>query len=1352
MDSSDLIQDEFPRQSTPPSLLYDLFQLKEWQVDPEGLSSIETFKKNISTLVLPNWLQNHIYGHLKLPHLPHALQREIQSSMIRWQVAWSPTSNLLALGRHHHIDIYDTVHSFAPSESSNPPSPGGRGAEGQWNIPVPYRVDPHLSAWNKLAWSPNGKLLLCSLGNGALHFLWMGSQVYHLGHIKPALYSTNSSEQLAQRLYFDPITFLQVQYDELPSQNAKEGASVTQYRVVYITLKGTVFLARVTVDFKETTWDVQDSFQILRGESFETSDQTVKLAALAQFDVSPWFDYVTSAIWEPAVCVLYITGKYKPSGQKLEDPEIPIVALFISESIQAHATIPLPHIRRRVENPIYALAKVSGSLVKRVYQAVWKRGAKYDMDQNLNEVIGLQLSLWKEGDMELDITEKVDTKHLLLLRSTQGHLFVLNGKLNLLEQFDKAMLQVAHGGGTLQHAAWWDGMTLKNEGCLPEKKSVSYPAIISSCSNGLVLVHAYPSFTLLSEKEEFLPKLCHVPSHKGHTFLLTSDILLDPGFVARLVAHNKLKNTRGILTKSLRSITNTLLWHFDDDDAMLSLKGKGSEGHKQKSPFTQFFMLYEWRPLSPQEMLLRYLGMDRNYELALKLAQEHGLDPDIVYQTQWGHLLQEEMVNPAEMIILQEEHIKNVLGKIKDVEWVLQACADTVPKNEAISQVLLQHGIRETDVIESDFEAFLISKSLELDARTKLMLEYRLHLLRLSDRLALYKRIHMTPFLALPSYANSQIDLSKDQRYHFLRGANLVEVAFAYAKGGDITALTVLFDCNPKLSLLRPAILEHLPSYLDPSTYATLLPRKENTGRACIQYQSISREWRIPDWSEQGEIMEIVQWKDDIDLMIMTETYKKSWSIEANLAETQILDWYADRARFIERTTGRIDLAIKLLELKGSHDSSATKQLSCTLRLFNTFVYDVLPEMSKVDDHDARWLNVSLEEFEKLPSTRVITVVINYFKLLHTEEEQYRKKIAPRRQDPITAGNRELFAVGNGIKHALKSFLVPFIRKANAHTALLDEIGILFATHSSLAYILLSHSDLWDLEESESNSDMASDMLPTSREFLDVAFSEKILDMVYALEKIAPDDVVLFGHLYSLIPDVGNNVSTNGEEKNPKPPTNSDSPSVKHRSSKVHSNYRQSQIGRRIQEFEAHITACKVFERVGLLIPPRIFKSAAVTPNPETCNEEQDDILSLQIDSMSKVFGSIFRNHLAPLSRKHDQVSSWNGNQLSLLKELIRRTSRTESSWLFKAVEDLVDLGFFKVPSETIYAIVFRHFLKVQEFTLALGLSRKLDSEAIEFNGICQQQAIVVLDDLAKKQKFKEALDWYVKLLPRFLN
>ncbi|RUP51579.1 secretory pathway protein Sec39-domain-containing protein [Jimgerdemannia flammicorona] len=395
----------------------------------------------------------------------------------------------------------------------------------------------------------------------------------------------------------------------------------------------------------------------------------------------------------------------------------------------------------------------------------------------------------------------------------------------------------------------------------------------------------------------------------------------------------------------------------------------------------------------PLEYLHQKISAEE-YDAALIVAKDFGLDADVVFQAQWRTVK-----------VVDMEVVGRVLGSIKNKEWVVRACLERVPRNLEEAKTLFEYGLRQTDVMMRQ----VVEKvgggagagrgeiQVVLSKEERVMLRSRLRFLTYLDRLKTFEEI-TKPRAEL---AKNEHGVQHDQDtthdggalgvgdgldsyfvsgYTRFRNADLVSEAVAFARSEDFDALAGLFTRHGEEVLpYRLAILENVPETTDPDVYERFLPRvvcsdddeeeQEEEERQEARWRE--EPWREKDWIEREAVRKLVVGLDDED-----EDQPRKGATEAleptpyPAPASTITQWYVARAHAIDEHSGQVNHALTLVQQGVAGGVRGLERLEEDLTALSRLVYECCPDTSSVATE------LDLVAFEALAEPEVVELYL----------------------------------------------------------------------------------------------------------------------------------------------------------------------------------------------------------------------------------------------------------------------------------------------------------------------------------------------------------------------------------------
>lgn len=366
------------------------------------------------------------------------------------------------------------------------------------------------------------------------------------------------------------------------------------------------------------------------------------------------------------------------------------------------------------------------------------------------------------------------------------------------------------------------------------------------------------------------------------------------------------------------------------------------------------------------------LLQDRNYDEALKLAQQHKyLDVDLVHKCRWR--------NGG----ITVQSINYILGSIQDKLWAINECVQTVPISYEACRTLIEFGLKEAnlrllynlgkehdnktknqnpdepehrsklrlsardfsresepllgdDLTDEDIEGLIDFDN--LNDQQKELCRCRQDLIRHEHSLFAYESI-------LGDYRSVQQNFDH-VFYDEFRQKCPLNACIDYAHSGDAHAVETLlnFYTEDIASHVLP-ILSNFPETISPYQYRNLLPCLRE-GESIYEWRAITGQIKPDefDWSNRCEssALLLMNLKSDAE-EFEKEFYKTNENLKKYLGplESELLsDWYIVRALEMEWRTLLTSSAIQLLHLGMELNIKGLSKTHDDLVEFDRIIYD----------------------------------------------------------------------------------------------------------------------------------------------------------------------------------------------------------------------------------------------------------------------------------------------------------------------------------------------------------------------------------------------------------------------------
>ncbi|KAI9034303.1 secretory pathway protein Sec39-domain-containing protein [Hyaloraphidium curvatum] len=434
-----------------------------------------------------------------------------------------------------------------------------------------------------------------------------------------------------------------------------------------------------------------------------------------------------------------------------------------------------------------------------------------------------------------------------------------------------------------------------------------------------------------------------------------------------------------IVTGPIKLVTNVMLWHWETEDTLVP-----PPGHQPKPPRLNYCTIEVTNP----EEALRNRIRHGQYAAALDLCAAFNLDSDPVYKAQF------------ETNEVTVESIDNVLGRIRDDYFVMEACVGRVPDDPETCRALLEFGLRKTG-LEGDMLVDDVLELLEIESRRleegeefgsdMLMVDmcrYRTDILIYLDRLRTFEligpgrksrardglprttsssEIGLTSLRRMPSKPQGKAWPQFAAGFTRFRDRKLLSECADRALRCDFYALEVLFTRHGEQLLPhRLDILKVVPETVDPVSYSVLLPRVTAEGN---EEPWQEHPWRDgPDWVEDQRVVAFLErglGGPPIGEGKPVRPYPASGEA--------VRDWFIERIRSVDVESGLERTALSLAEVAVDDCGVIDPQmllLRDNLRTLCHLLYETVSEGS------AESGKLSLATFESMEPKDVVRLML----------------------------------------------------------------------------------------------------------------------------------------------------------------------------------------------------------------------------------------------------------------------------------------------------------------------------------------------------------------------------------------
>ncbi|XP_066584629.1 NBAS subunit of NRZ tethering complex-like isoform X2 [Prorops nasuta] len=361
---------------------------------------------------------------------------------------------------------------------------------------------------------------------------------------------------------------------------------------------------------------------------------------------------------------------------------------------------------------------------------------------------------------------------------------------------------------------------------------------------------------------------------------------------------------------------------------------------------------------TPEELYTRKIDIEE-YEEALTLAKAYNLDTDLVYQTQWRKSehsvndIKQHLSKVSKRLWVLNECVTRVPNTLEAASELLNfglKCASwetflaigehddgrVIASNEEEDWIRFDGAINYSQIPKIHDALKQIDLNNLSDAQKNLM-KHRKKLLEHMDKLMTYEII-LEPSLPYNKFF-----------YQEFRELSAVENAKRFAENGDCRGVEIMFTYHgSKLFDHWLPIISFFPETLNPKYYKNLLPKCDGDNQIFLLNQ---QELRQKDWSEIDKFSNIVDCSED------EEKSNNLYSLDSSIIEYRTTDltcellrkWYKSRAYQIERNSFMTDNALELIKIAISHNINGLEHLILDLETLDDLVYKVYLEEITLD-------------------------------------------------------------------------------------------------------------------------------------------------------------------------------------------------------------------------------------------------------------------------------------------------------------------------------------------------------------------------------------------------------------------
>ncbi|XP_014245008.1 neuroblastoma-amplified sequence-like [Cimex lectularius] len=455
--------------------------------------------------------------------------------------------------------------------------------------------------------------------------------------------------------------------------------------------------------------------------------------------------------------------------------------------------------------------------------------------------------------------------------------------------------------------------------------------IIVSRKDGTILIHKINDFDVVfgsqQDPSNGHPRLSAIPSFPG--FLALECELISLPVTPQESAQ---EDVDGSIVNSSSDLLQSTIYMLTDLEKYQPRK-------KATKNVQNIYRLLGVKNTTPEELFYRKLS-NNEFDQALLLALEYGINQDIVYQEQW------------KTSFVSANSIELYLDKVTDKQWVLNECLNRVAETLEGASALLDYGFKLTkfeDVFKVQSEQ--IELSLEALKSAKGLTEYekqavsaRITICGYEDKLNTYKMI-IGKSEAEDNYNCNEFEIFRKQTY--------VDSAINFARAGNGSAVEILmnFHCDE----IRPfwlIILNNFPETINPSMYSNILPQCDGEGNPIIRNKTVSQKH---DWTSHEFFRDF---HEPVNLNVLAQRLGEPC---LSFSGKVFTEWYIFRALHIEELCQIVDNAIQLLVLGKQRNIQGLDDLHSNMTTLEALVYDLE-------------IDISYKEFSQLSSLEKATL------------------------------------------------------------------------------------------------------------------------------------------------------------------------------------------------------------------------------------------------------------------------------------------------------------------------------------------------------------------------------------------
>lgn len=1008
-------------ESEPPSsklnqnqserILYDIDVVAVWKPDDEASldqdsdsqvnSSFANTNGDPSYSQLPKRVFKHVRYRIARSFEGLAISTTVPPALIQarpkvtseWLMQLSPDGKYLAVLQEHKIEIRTSESGFEKSHA------------------IYHSKRDAFPSWRRLAWSLDSKILAATRSDGTIEIINEDGVIIFVILSTTNLNSDAESDAQAGASFFlEPVAFLSFVDPKRGSDNPfKFEGQVYQYELIVITYDSV--LRSYLLNNPEAT---TRRSKVTATYSREGASDPGSFVFYHKFYFKQWLSTVVCGTVVTKKGLLLCLGG-KPNNEDGKSSSS-VACWMLLQDRPFYRKLELEGATDVTNDDILNLSQNADdtsyfSRIKNIF-SIWRKVNKSFTDEIVHRMI---LSPNQDYLLTLDFSGSVSlwnvsvSKGVVVEQSwNQSYLnYFARGReykeLSFEEFQEKKNLEIESIGGDLPNIpgldngkilsiGWWSDSALVfgyQSGSviisrLPDMVNIlgDSPEVFKSC---LEIVNQYNCFLVIEHEVKLIRARVHGDNIISYSRAQEDAEMEDDGFEELQSSMSRLISA---IAKSLHYVTNTFLWHFENDPS--TIRGKFITISKRT------FRLNRISETLPQDLLYRKINA-LEYDDALLIAETYNLDTDIIYQALW---------RDAE---ISETAIHDYLDKIHNRQWVLYTCYERITNSPDTTRLLLSYGLNQTDILDEIFanenidnkeliikalredplelssEVQDLLKKIQLSESHMLTCKFRHFLLKYLDRLRTFEDIIEEKIKR--DIENDNINLIEEndgnsvplvdyystfaEDYAVFRDVNVAAQAMEFAADEFFSGLRILFTRHSSETLpYRFTILEQIPETADPNAYESFLPSVGLTDKNEL-YECLWKiqPWRKTDWVENPIIKQLIfpDEPKELDLEDVPLKYVAQYPAPSPV----ITRWYVDRAHKIDSASGQVDKALTLIRYGIEKNVKNLETLEENLYMLSKLVYECYP----ISNVNGKFM--LLKRFEELSEAEIVQTFLS---------------------------------------------------------------------------------------------------------------------------------------------------------------------------------------------------------------------------------------------------------------------------------------------------------------------------------------------------------------------------------------